>query len=227
MKTSSSFLLATGSVVVLLAAACGGSVETTSQGQGGAGSTTGTSSSGTGAGGNPCYPDSCTGPSSSSSSSGAGGAGPMCGGFGGATCPPDSFCDFPSDNCGGDDGTGTCLAKPSACPELYIPTCGCDGVVYDSPCMANGAGVDVSNFGGCAAPAGTFACGWTFCGFDQYCQRSVSDVGGSPDYYTCMWMPPECQMGQPPSCACLAQQACGDMCVQDAAGGMTVTCPGG
>lgn len=227
MKKSSSFVLGTG-VLVLLAAACGSSVETTSQGQGGAGSTTGTSSSGTGAGGNPCYPDSCTGPSSSSSSSsGAGGAGPMCGGFGGATCPPDSFCDYANDNCGGDDGTGTCLAKPSACPELYIPTCGCDGVVYDSPCMANGAGVDVSNLGGCTAPAGTFACGWTFCNADQYCQRAVSDVGGEPDYYSCLSLPAACQMGADPSCVCLAGEPCGGMCTQDAAGGMTVTCPGG
>src|SRR5262245_32463206 len=176
---------------VLVHAACGTTVDSNvfGGGQGGAASTSTTSSAsasasttttGDGAGGNPCWPDSCSAPSSSGVGASGGSAG-RCGGVTSAPCPPDSFCDFASDQCGGTDRSGLCTPRPLGCDLEYIPTCGCDGTVYGNPCEANTSGVDVSNLGGCYAPPGMFPCGWTFCAFNEYCVRALSDVGGYPD----------------------------------------------
>lgn len=143
-------------------------------------------------------------------------------------CPLDSFCDYGNDHCGGDDSQGVCTPKPGACGKNIQPTCGCDGKVYNNPCEANAAGVDVSASGGCMPPPGTFACGPLFCTSTQYCQDDLSDVEGVPDAFFCVDLPPPCFMGADPSCMCLAMEQCGASCVQDmTTGTMTVTCPGG
>ena len=74
-----------------------------------------------------------------------------CGGFAGATCDADEYCDWgtlPSD-CGGADGSGTCKPRPTSCPPEHGIFCGCDGKVYDSPCDAALAGQGVRNEGPC------------------------------------------------------------------------------
>lgn len=72
-----------------------------------------------------------------------GSSGKVCGGFAGAACPDDEFCDFPEANqCGIADGSGTCQTRPTACPEIYAPVIGSDGQVYDNACFAHAAGVD-------------------------------------------------------------------------------------
>ncbi|MCC6558685.1 MAG: hypothetical protein IT372_37595 [Polyangiaceae bacterium] len=177
-------------------------------GQGG--STTSTTTTGTGGGGG--------------GQGGQGGAsGNECGGIGGIPCAADEYCDYGDNSCGADDGLGVCKPRPQGCPDVYMPACGCDGTVYGNECDANGAGSDISAYGGCTPPAGTFACGYTFCATgQQYCQRSVSDVGGEPDIYMCMDLPAGCG-----DCACLASEPCGSMCEQLPSGGFLVTCPGG
>lgn len=193
--------------------------------------TTETSSSGSTTG-NPCYPDSCTGPggpttsvtTGATSTSGAGG-GALCGTLAGLTCGPDEYCDYGNDQCGGDDGSGTCTPKPTACDDHVEPACACDGKVYGNPCDANAAGVDVNGAGGCPAPMNTFACGFTYCSFDSYCERQTSDVGGEPTLYACKPLPTAC--GGVASCACVANEPCGGLCMADAGGHVTATCPGG
>src|SRR5690242_19808129 len=47
----------------------------------------------------------------------AGPAPQVCGGFGGLPCAPTEYCDYPAGSaCGGDDSTGLCRPRPTACP---------------------------------------------------------------------------------------------------------------
>lgn len=79
--------------------------------------------------------------------------GGACGGFGGLTCRPDEFCDYPDGSfCGGADETGVCAPRPTVCTFEVVPVCGCDGMTHDNECFANMAGVDVTGTGTCAGP---------------------------------------------------------------------------
>ena len=75
--------------------------------------------------------------------------GGTCGGLAGIQCAADEYCDFPNNECGVADGTGTCKPRPEACPDIFSPTCACDGKVYSSACDAAVHGIDVSANGGC------------------------------------------------------------------------------
>ena len=66
-----------------------------------------------------------------------------CGGLGGIQCPDGMYCDYPEDNCGALDQTGTCEPNPRACPEYVDEVCGCDGQVYTNECFAHSSGTDV------------------------------------------------------------------------------------
>lgn len=79
--------------------------------------------------------------------------GRSCGGFAGEVCLGTEWCDYPDGwVCGGTDGLGTCRTRPSVCPPVIQPVCGCDGQTYQSPCDAYGAGTDVAADGPCATP---------------------------------------------------------------------------
>jgi hypothetical protein len=216
--------------------ACGGTSTCTGDacGTGGStGSTTSTTSTTTGTGG-----ATTTGTGGAGGQGGAttttttttttgtgGGSGSSCGGKMGKTCPVGEYCDYPDNICGAADGTGICTAKPQVCPDLYMPTCACDGMVYSSPCDAAGAGFDENNNAGCSPPAGLFPCGSKFCDVKtQYCQRSLTDVGGTSDTYACVSLPAGC--GNAPSCACLTNEPCGPSCASSG-DGLILTCPGG
>jgi hypothetical protein len=149
--------------------------------------------------------------------------GGTCGGFVAATCAADLFCDFSKDNCGTGDQPGTCIARPADCPDTQaVPTCGCDGMIRNSVCETQMAGVDVAVTGRCTAPAGTFACGFTFCNSSAtYCEHRRSATG--PDEFACRLLPTAC--GAFPSCACLAGEPCGQSCSGDPSSGLTATCP--
>jgi Kazal-type serine protease inhibitor domain len=213
-------------VASLWVVGCGSTVDgggtTGTGGSGGTAGAGGTGGSG-GSGGN--------GNGGSGGSMGTGGgSGIACGGFAGVQCPATEYCDYPDDLCGGADGQGVCKIRPEACPEIYSPTCACDGMTYGNACDAAGAGFDVSTISMCPPPEmGLFNCGSTFCNSaTQYCQKTYSDVPGLPDSYSCNDLPAACAGGVP-SCACI-----GDPCGSPIAGtcaasgvGFTVTCPGG
>ena len=107
---------------------------------------------------------------------------------------------------------------------MYAPACGCDGLVHDNACGANGAGVDLNDNGTCPPPsADLFPCGHAFCTLaTQYCEVVHSTVGGD-DAFTCKSLPPECAAQV--ACGCLANVSCGMFCAGDAASGLTATCP--
>ncbi|MBI1824978.1 MAG: hypothetical protein HY287_17385 [Planctomycetes bacterium] len=75
--------------------------------------------------------------------------GQTCGGFAGIPCSnPAEFCKLPVGECCC-DFQGVCVPKPQACPTIYDPVCGCDGVTYSSQCEADRAGMSVDHVGPC------------------------------------------------------------------------------
>lgn len=157
---------------------------------------------------------------------GGGGSGRACGGFAGGGCSNSEFCDFGRNTCGATDEQGTCRPRPNACDDVLDRVCACDGVIHTNECDANVAGVDLNANGSCPTMGGRFACGFRTCATPgQYCQRSVSDIGGEPDTFTCMPVPSGC--GAVASCACLTAEPCGSFCSGTNTTGLTLTCPGG
>ena len=198
-----------------------------STGTGGNPATTSAGSSTTSGGTGGASSASSTSSGASTSGSTGTGSGISCGGKQGKMCLPGEYCDFPADACSLADESGTCTAKPGPCPDLYSPTCACDGTVYSSPCEAAAAGVDINTNGSCTPPDGKFACGSSFCDVGiSYCEHDISDVGGVPSTYGCKQLPPSC--GLPATCACLANVVCGSACAPSTDGaGLVVTCSGG
>lgn len=145
--------------------------------------------------------------------------------FGGPSCGPERYCDFPRGSCGADDARGVCRERPVDCPDVDIPTCGCDGVVHGNGCEAHAAGTDESDVGGCEAPDETsFSCGRIFCQDTSFCRR-LGDDTGMADSFECPELPAACD--DEPDCECLDGAGCGDACSADEAGNLTVVCFGG
>jgi hypothetical protein len=152
------------------------------------------------------------------------GGGAACGTESGYWCGPTEFCSFPDHQCGGNDGSGTCLPRPGACEKNRDATCGCDRKIYDNACAANQAGVDLSDYGRCTPPPEEFGCGPHFCALSgYYCELIVGPT--FLQSYACQPLPAAC--GGTASCACLSSVMCGSHCNQNADGGFQVTCSGG
>ena len=79
-------------------------------------------------------------------------------------CLPYLYCKKDAGDCEGD---GVCAEKPSACPEIYGPVCGCDGNTYTNSCDASAAGVNVFHEGECDCTDNTE------CTSESYCSKSV------------------------------------------------------
>jgi hypothetical protein len=147
--------------------------------------------------------------------------GEFCGGLIPVECKPNEYCDYDDNTCGTADGSGTCKRRPDACPLVDRPVCACDGRIHSSDCIAFSDGFDLSANGGCALPAGMFACGYAVCDLDtQYCRHEVK--APDADIYTCVGFPQGCMSG--PSCTCLRGELCGTSCSGDERIGLTVTC---
>lgn len=117
-----------------------------------------------------------TGGSSTGGTAGSGGGGGgsgTCGGLLGTQCADTQWCDYPSgtgSDCGSGDLQGTCYERPSACPLVYSPVCGCDGKFYPSACDANAAGTDTTTSTSCFSDAGTAG---TVCQSNNDCQQGL------------------------------------------------------
>jgi hypothetical protein len=87
---------------------------------------------------------------------------------------------------------GTCIMRPTSCPGIDFPTCGCDGTTYANPCYALMNGARIANLGACAEegglPDGFFVDagggfdGGVFDGSDF--DAGVFDAGAPPDAAT-------------------------------------------
>jgi hypothetical protein len=49
------------------------------------------------------------------------------------------------------EATGQCKSRPSNCPGIYSPVCGCDNKTYGNECEAHSAGLSVQYKGQCCA----------------------------------------------------------------------------
>jgi hypothetical protein len=142
-------------------------------------------------------------------------------------CAANELCDYARNSCGAGGEVGACKPRPASCPILFVPvlSCGCDGRVFSSECDVAASGTDLNAAGSCPVTGSIFACGYRQCDArHEYCQRSVSDVGGEPDAYDCKALP-ACPGGA--TCGCVASQPCGDLCSGLGETGLTLTCPGG
>jgi hypothetical protein len=70
------------------------------------------------------------------------GSGRVCGGFTAQPCDSDEYCDYPTNDCGMADGSGTCRARPTACDTVFDPVRGSNGEIYGNACSAHADGVD-------------------------------------------------------------------------------------
>jgi len=67
----------------------------------------------------------------------------------GDQCQADAFCRFDDGTCDQVDRVGVCIEIPDACPEIFAPVCGCNGVTYASECEAWVAGESIDHDGEC------------------------------------------------------------------------------
>ena len=95
--------------------------------------------------------------------------------------------------------------------------------VADSGGSSGGADGTTSAAGSESGGDETFACGEALMCLvaSQYCERTVGGAQGNPPQFQCLDLPEGCQ--PEPSCDCLADTGCGNMCVM-AGAGLEVTC---
>jgi hypothetical protein len=79
-------------------------------------------------------------------------------------------------------GLGSCVERPTDCPDTDNPVCGCDGRTYQNDCFADLAGVRLAQTGACVCQGNSECVEDQFCALDDSCD----------DQGTCVPRPDTC-----------------------------------
>ena len=93
------------------------------------------------------------------------------------------------------EGEGICREKPEACPLVYNPVCGCDGITYANRCEAEATGVNVAYDGVCGKDCSANA----DCSAGYYCSKGMGNCEGDG---ICREKPEACPELYAPVCGC-------------------------
>ncbi len=114
-----------------------------------------------------------------------------------AECDDGEFCARPFGECG---GPGHCRTRPSACPDVYLPVCGCDEKTYGNACEAAANGVGVRHEGVCESDQRCESN--AECPPVAFCAQHEGDCGGVG---ICRVRPQVCPLIWDPVCGCDGQ----------------------
>jgi len=137
----------------------------------------------------------------------------VCGGFAGIPCPEGEFCKLPVGHCCC-DFFGICTPIPAACPDVWAPVCGCDGVTYGNECEADAAGMSIEHFGACRQECFTDS---DCPAASQFCKFPPGTCGDGDVQGLCTERPNACPAIYAPVCGCDGVTY-GNECEADAAG---------
>lgn len=104
-----------------------------------------------------------------------------------AECPAASYCAKAPGDCAGE---GKCAVRPQACPDVWLPVCGCDRRTYGNMCEAAAAGVNVAHPGECEPQRCDAA---NPCPAGQFCELPPGVCASGLDAGVCVEIPDLCQ----------------------------------
>ncbi|HWP66537.1 MAG TPA: Kazal-type serine protease inhibitor domain-containing protein [Candidatus Limnocylindria bacterium] len=114
-----------------------------------------------------------------------------------AECRENAYCAKEAGAC---DARGVCRGRPTACPDVVDPVCGCDRVTYGNACEAAAAGVSIARRGPCSVPCGGIA--GVPCGKGEFCDLPAGQCGSADLEGRCVEVHEACPEFYAPVCGC-------------------------